>query len=92
MNTGRSYRTVCVAVMAIQVLVGVAGFVMHSLANLRGPSANLWQNFVNGAPAFAPLLFPNLAVLALIGLLTPQFRDEEAERAAKQAREDRSQP
>ncbi len=27
-----------------------------------------WENFVYGAPVFAPLLFANLAILATIGL------------------------
>jgi hypothetical protein len=48
--------------------VGVLGFVYHTAANLHGPSASLFDNFVYGAPSLAPLLFPNLALLAFIGL------------------------
>ena len=29
---------------------------------------SLWENIVYGTPAFAPLLFSNLALLAFVGL------------------------
>ena len=51
-----------------QVVVGLLGFYYHTAANLKGPSANRLDNFVYGAPALAPLLFPNLVLLAFIGL------------------------
>jgi hypothetical protein len=50
------------------VVVGLLGFTYHTAANLRGPSASLFDNFVYGAPSLAPMLFPNLALLAFIGL------------------------
>ncbi len=53
--------------MAVQLGVGVAGFVFHAGANIAGASST-WENFVYGAPVFAPLLFANLAILATIGL------------------------
>jgi hypothetical protein len=64
----RSYVAVCVAVMGVQVAVGLLGFYYHTAANLRGPSASRFDNFVYGAPSLAPLLFPNLALLVFIGL------------------------
>ncbi|HKI32272.1 MAG TPA: hypothetical protein VKA46_10420 [Gemmataceae bacterium] len=64
----RSYVTVCAAVMVVQVAVGLLGFYYHTAANLRGPSASQLDNFVYGAPAMAPLLLPNLAMLVFIGL------------------------
>jgi hypothetical protein len=64
----RSYVTLCVGVMVVQVAVGLLGFYYHTVANLRGPSASRFDNFVYGAPAMAPLLFPNLALLVFIGL------------------------
>lgn len=64
----RRYRIVCVLVMFLQALVGIVGFGFHLAANLRGPSTDMLQNFIDGAPPFAPLLFPNLMVLALIAL------------------------
>ncbi|HUN87807.1 MAG TPA: hypothetical protein VMU28_03390 [Terriglobales bacterium] len=48
--------------------VRVWGFVLHASANLHGPSVHPFQNFVYGAPPMAPLLFPNLMVLGIIGL------------------------
>lgn len=64
----RGYLVICAFVMVGQALVGLLGFGFHLAANLRGPSANMLQNFIDGAPTFAPLLFPNLMVLALISL------------------------
>jgi hypothetical protein len=57
-----------VAVMLMQMLVGVAGLFFHVRANLAAPAQSLWERFLYGAPAFAPMLFPNLALLALIGM------------------------
>lgn len=58
----------CALVLALQVIVGILGFVFHAEANLRGPSVHIWDNLVNGAPPMAPLLFVNLVLLAAIGL------------------------
>jgi hypothetical protein len=44
------------------------GFILHASANLRGPSVHAFDNFIYGAPPMAPLLFPNLMVLGIIGL------------------------
>jgi hypothetical protein len=64
----RRYLALCAIVLAIQVAVGLLGFVLHNLANLHGPSPDRFDNFVFGAPALAPMLFPNLALLCGIGL------------------------
>jgi hypothetical protein len=68
MNITRRYLDLCLLVMLAQALVGVAGFWFHLRANLFEPGAGLWERLVNGAPPMAPLLFPNLVGLALIGL------------------------
>ena len=52
----------------MQVLVGLLGFGLHLVANLAGPSG-WWENLLYGPPIFTPLLFPNLAVPAALGLL-----------------------
>ncbi|HEY3706958.1 MAG TPA: hypothetical protein VGL22_17990 [Terracidiphilus sp.] len=57
----------CLIVMLCQAAVGVLGFWFHLRANLIEPGASLRDRLVNGAPPMAPLLFPNLVVLALIG-------------------------
>ena len=59
---------VCLIVMLVQALVGVLGFWFHIQANLFEPGHNLFDKLVNGAPPMAPLLFPNLVGLALIGM------------------------
>jgi hypothetical protein len=64
----RSYLGPCVAVLLLQGAVGLLGFYYHTAANLRGPSPSLLDDFVYGAPALAPLLFPNLVLLAFIAL------------------------
>jgi len=51
----------------LDALVGVVGFVLHNIANLRGPSTFL-RNIRYNTPPIAPLLFPTLAMLALMGL------------------------
>jgi hypothetical protein len=67
-NVTRRYLDLCLIVMVLQALVGVLGFWLHLQANLIEPGASLWDRLVNGAPPMAPLLFPNLVGLALIGL------------------------
>ncbi len=55
-------------VMAVQILVGTAGFALHLRANVLRPGRTLLDRFLYGAPIFAPLLFANLALLATIGM------------------------
>jgi hypothetical protein len=64
----RRYLRVCGGVLLLQASVGLLGFVYHGLADLGGPSKNLFDNLINGAPPFAPLLFPNLTLLGVISL------------------------
>ena len=58
----------CGLVLVVQALVGLLGFGLHLWADLHGPAQTLRQNFLYGAPIFAPLLFADLALLAAIGL------------------------
>jgi hypothetical protein len=64
----RRFLDLCVLVMIGQGLVGILGFWFHMRANLVEPGHSLWEKLINGAPPLAPLLFPNLVALALIGL------------------------
>jgi preprotein translocase subunit Sss1 len=59
---------VAAALLGTQALVGLAGFALHLWADLHRPAARLTDRFLFGAPAFAPLLFADIAVLAAIGL------------------------
>ena len=62
------YMAVCGWVLLLQAVVGFTGFVFHANADVHGISRSLFQNVVDGAPPFAPLLFPDLALLGWIGL------------------------
>jgi len=55
-------------VLFMQALVGLLGFVLHAWADLQQPGLTFFEQMLSGAPPLAPLLFPNLVVLALIGL------------------------
>jgi hypothetical protein len=63
-----AYLKLCGAVLAIQAVVGVAGFVLHLAADLHGPAPTLLERVLSGAPPLAPLLLPNLVVLGGIAL------------------------
>ncbi len=62
------FQWLTLGVMGVQALVGLLGFVLHVAANLDPAGPGLYEQFVYGAPAFAPLLFPNLAILAAFAL------------------------
>src|SRR5215472_6775854 len=68
MRVSRRYIRLCGAILLLEGAVGVWGFAVHSAANLRGPSIHAFDNFIYGAPPLAPLLFPNLTLLALTAL------------------------
>jgi len=74
MQVSQGYLDVCILLVLLEACVGVWGFVLHAAANLRGPSMHPFDNFIYGAPPLAPLLFPNLMLLALIALY--QLRKE----------------
>jgi len=68
MRVSRTFINVSAAVLILEACVGLWGFVLHTMSNLRGPSVHALGNFIYGAPPMAPLLFPNLMVLGMIGL------------------------
>jgi hypothetical protein len=55
-------------VVIFQAVVRVARFYFHAVADINGLSSSGFENFVHGAPVFAPLLCANIALLAVIGL------------------------
>jgi hypothetical protein len=79
----RRFLDLCVVVMIAQALVGIMGFWFHVEANLLEPGTSVWDKLVNGAPPLAPLLFPNLVGLALIGIwsLIPHVPESESGRS-----------
>src|SRR5262249_12366654 len=66
----QSYLRLCALILGIQAMVGVLGFALHVLADVRQPATSFFERILNGAPPMAPLLFPNLVVLVLIALWT----------------------
>lgn len=60
----------CIIVLVINFIVGVAGFFLHLTADLQAPGVTQIDKFLYGAPIFAPLLFPNLSILAVLGVWT----------------------
>ena len=68
MDVDAPYLKLCAAVLGVQGVVGVTGFVLHVAADLREPGASLLERILSGAPPMAPLLFPNLVVLGWIAL------------------------
>ncbi|MEP7304389.1 MAG: hypothetical protein ABJA98_02615 [Acidobacteriota bacterium] len=68
MEVTRRFLTLCAVVLGAQALVGVLGFALHLQAVVRQPGRTFFERLLSGAPPMAPLLFPNLVILALIGL------------------------
>lgn len=59
----------CLPILALNALTGVVGFYLHLAANLGADASSLKDSFLHGAPVLAPLLFPNLAVLGIMGVM-----------------------
>ena len=68
MKINRAYLRICAGVMLFQAAVGLLGFVLHVRADIYGVGPTLFDRIVFGAPIFAPMLFPDLVLLAFIGL------------------------
>lgn len=63
------FLAICVFILALNGLTGVAGFFLHLSANLAAPAVSVRESLLHGAPILAPLLFPNLALLGIIGIM-----------------------
>ncbi len=72
-RVSRSFIYLTAGILLLEAAVGVWGFALHAMGNLKGPSIHAFENFIYGAPPLAPLLFPNLVVLGLIAL--SRFRE-----------------
>jgi hypothetical protein len=55
-------------VMLLQIAVGILGAVLHWRGIFVRPGATFTDRVLHGPPAFAPLLFADLALLAGIGI------------------------
>jgi len=68
LRPGSSILRATSLVLALASAVGVLGSVLHLVADLRQPAPLVLDRLRFGAPAFAPLLFTDLAALAALGL------------------------
>jgi len=68
MHVSRRFLDLCLSVLVVQALVGIVGFWFHLRMNAYAPGVSFFERTVYGAPPMAPLLFPNLVGLAMIGL------------------------
>lgn len=68
MRVNRTYLRVCVWLMGLQAAVGVLGFGLHLHADVYGVGPTFFDRMIYGAPVFAPMLFPDMVLLAFIGL------------------------
>jgi hypothetical protein len=82
---GRPMLWGCLGMCGVQAVVGVVGFVLHVLSDANRSSPSLAKRFVFGAPAFAPLLFTNLAVLAALAVWTILRQSPREERGPQPA-------
>lgn len=64
----QKFHLLAIATMALQILTGLIGFIWHCYANIHSPVDDMYQKFIFGAPIFAPLLFCDLGLLAILGL------------------------
>jgi hypothetical protein len=76
-RVSRAFIDLAAAILVLEAGIGLWGFVLHTAGNLEGPSIHAFDNFIYGAPPMAPLLFPNLMVLGIIGLW--QLRNKQME-------------
>jgi hypothetical protein len=66
----RPFLHLSIGLMLVEIVVSVVGWGFHLRAIAASPMKNWWERIVFSAPVFAPLLFANLAILAIIGLAT----------------------
>ncbi|HVU64379.1 MAG TPA: hypothetical protein VHC70_10405 [Phycisphaerales bacterium] len=83
-RVGRRELALCAGVMVAGMCVGGLGLFFHLSADVRMPNTPVMDRLVFGAPVFAPLLFVDMGVLALIGLwaLDRSIRRQAEERVA----------
>src|SRR5262249_54034211 len=55
------YFRLCAAVLGVEILVGLLGFLLHAFADVSHSAPTLFEQILNGAPPMAPLLFVNLS-------------------------------
>ncbi|MEZ5330846.1 MAG: hypothetical protein R2991_02065 [Thermoanaerobaculia bacterium] len=64
----RGWLRFVIGILILEALVGLLGAWLHWRAILASPMSRPLERVVYSAPAFAPLLFPNLALLAALAV------------------------
>ena len=54
--------------MVLQIPIGLLGLYFHVVWNMDRPMETWQVDFLYGAPVFVPLLFPNRALLEMLGI------------------------
>lgn len=89
----RRYLKASFMVLAIALVTGVVGLVLHIMPVIRDPTGTMRERVIYGPPLFAPLLFSDLALLGALAVWDlldrgwvargqPPAEREEARRAA----------
>jgi hypothetical protein len=66
-NPTVDFLKICCGVLVLSVAIGIIGFGLHFNANWYSPYS-IRDSFLYGAPILTPMLLPNLALLAGIGI------------------------
>ena len=82
-KANKPFLTICLLGLALQAGVGLLGFYYHGAANLAAEAGGLRDRFLYGAPLFAPLLLPNISLLALIAFWSQARRLNTQDRKLK---------
>ncbi|QNN24815.1 hypothetical protein HED60_21895 [Planctomycetales bacterium ZRK34] len=69
MRVQRPFIDLTLGVMLGQMAIGLLGAYFHVRVFLAGTAESTFENLIYSAPVFAPMLFPNLALLACLGLI-----------------------
>lgn len=67
-RTPALYLKLSFGVLGLAAFTGIIGFLLHVTPAVTEQAGTLADRIVYGAPIFAPLLFPNLALLAALGV------------------------
>ncbi len=68
---GRADLTVYLIALALMIIVGPVGVLLHIQADLTAGGVLVWERLLKGAPAIAPMLFSNMGMLGFLILLDP---------------------
>jgi hypothetical protein len=68
------FTNISILIMILQIFIGVWGFYFHCMTVLHSDAPGYFEKIVYNAPIFAPLLFVNLAILSLFGLIDLRYK------------------